>query len=163
MRAILKGHKHAVYSIAFSPNSRSLVSASADGSVRIWNIRDGSSKVLPVIGLPSYFVSVVFSPDGRFVAAGNLGYTLWIWDSRTYRLVAMWKGRMDTVWCIEFTPDGTSLICAAFNGTVKYWDVSSLGNRRGVSTGTIEEGFPEVVMFLGQDVGCVLLLSPNVK
>ena len=69
---MFKGHRSGVNSVAFSPNGRSLVSGSDDGSVRIWNIRDGSSKVLPVADSPSYFVAVVFSPDGRYVAAGHL-------------------------------------------------------------------------------------------
>ena len=71
MRAMLKGHKYPVSSVVFSPNGRCLVSASDDRSVRIWTIRDGSSRVLPVTGSPRYFESVVFSPNGLYVAAGN--------------------------------------------------------------------------------------------
>ena len=37
---------------------------------------------------------------------------------------------------------------------VKYWDVSSLGKRQGVTTDTMvnEDGFPEVRSFLGHSV-----------
>ena len=45
MRAMLKGHEYAVRNVAFFPNGCSLLSASADQ----WNIRDASSKNLPVI------------------------------------------------------------------------------------------------------------------
>ena len=151
-----------ITSLAFSPNGRSLVSASTDQSARIWNIRDGSSKVLPVTGLPGYFMSVIFSPDGRYVAAGNFDHSLCIWDSRTHRLVAKWWGHTNSVWCTEFTPDGNGLISGGLDMTLKYWDVSLLGNRQGVSTGTVvneERGFPEVQSFLGHYVRCLLLLS----
>ena len=161
---MLKGHKFEVNSIAFSPNGRSLVSASDDQSVRIWNIRGGSSKVLPVApGLvPSFFFSVSLSPNGLFVAASNLDGSLWIWDSRTHKLVATWQGHGSDVYCTEFTPDGKGLMSGSEDQTVKYWDVSSLGIRQGVSTGVVnEQGFPEVRSFLGHDVRS-FLLCPNV-
>ena len=162
MRAMLKGHKHAITGIAFSPNGRSLVSASLDRSVWIWNIRDGSSKVLPVTGSPRYFYSVAFSPGGWYVAAGNSDKSLWIWDSRTHRLLAKWWGHSGSVVCTEFTADGKGLISGGLDNTVKYWDVSSLGNRRGASTGTIvneEQAFPLVRRFLGHNVRALLYLT----
>ena len=162
MRAMFNGHKSEVNSIAFAPNGRSLVSASDDRSVRIWNIRDGSSKVLPVTGSPGYFNSVAFSPDGRYVAAGNMDSSLCMWDSRTHKLVAKWQGHTSDVGSTEFTPDGKGLMSGGSDNTVKYWDVSLLGNRQGSSTGTVvndEQGFREVRSFLGHDVRCVLLLS----
>ena len=165
MQAMLKGHENIVSAVAFSPNGRSLVSASYVGSIRIWNIRDGSSEALPVIGLPEYFISVVFSPDGRFVAAGHLDGSLWIFDSRTHRLVAKWRGHTDGVWCTEFMPDGQGLISGGYDKTVKYWDVSLLGNRQGVSTGMVlneELRLPFVRTFLGHDVCFFLPLRHNV-
>ena len=160
MRAMLKGHKEPVCNIAFSPNGRSLVSASYDCSVRMWNIRDGASKILPVTGSPSYFMSAVFSPDGQYVAAGNSDSSLCIWDYRTHRLVAKWLGHASSVWCTVFTPDGKGLMSGHSDKTIRYWDVGSLGNRQGMSTGTVvneERGFPEVRSFLGHNVRCVLL------
>ena len=164
MRAMLKGHKFGVNSIAFSPDGRSLVSASDDRSVRKWNLRDGSSKLLPVFsGFPMFFFSVAFSPNGWHVAAGNLDGSLWIWDSRTHKLVATWQGHASDsdVYCTEFTPDGKGLMSGSEDQTVKRWDVSSLGIPQGVSTRVVNEGFPEVQSFLGHDVCYILLSSCN--
>ena len=165
MRVMFKGHKSGVNNIDFSPDCHSLVSASDDKTVRIWNIRDGSSMVLPVTGSPSYFISVVFSPDGRYVAAGNVGKSLWIWDSRTHRLVAKWWGHTSGVWCIKFTPDSNGLISGGSDRTVKFWDISLLGDLQGVASGTVvneEQCFPLLRSFSGHDVRCALLLSRNV-
>ena len=131
MRAMFKRHKHEVNSIAFSPDGRSLVSGSDDGSVRIWNIRGGSSKELA--GTAGFLLCVVFSPDGRYIAAGNAANLLWIWDSRTHKLVANWEGHFGWVWCVEFTPDGKGLMSGCSDRTVKYWDVSSLGIHEAIS------------------------------
>ena len=153
MRAIFKGHKYQVNSVAFSPNGRSLVSASSDRSVRIWNTRDGSSKVLPITGQPEYFFSVAFSPDGRHIAAGNFDNSLWMWDSRTHTLVARWEGHTSDVRSTGFTPDGKGLMSGGSDNTIKYWDVSSLGIRQGVSTRAADAGgVLEVRRFVGHDV-----------
>lgn len=132
MRAKFKEHRNEVYSIGFSPNGRSLVSGS-NRSVCVWNIRDGSSKQLPVTDDTDYFMSVVFSPNGRYIAAGDLNNSLWIWDLRTRQLVANWKGHSDPVWCVGFTPDGKGLMSGSRDKTIKYWDVSSLGSHEAVS------------------------------
>ena len=50
MRAMFKEHTAPINGTAFSHNGRSLVSAYHGPSVRIWNLRDGSSNVMPVIG-----------------------------------------------------------------------------------------------------------------
>ena len=162
MRAMLKGHEGTVCNVAFSPNGRSLVSASGDMSVRIWSLRSGSSKVLPVTGSHGSFSSVVFSPDGRYVAAGNYYNSIWIWDSRTHRLMAMWRGHTNSAWCMVFTADGKGLVSGGEDQMVKYWDVSLLGNRQGVTSGMVvneEDGFPLVRNFLGHSVRFVQSFS----
>ena len=68
------------------------------------------------------FLSVVFSPDGKYMAAGDTGDSLWIWDSRTHNLVANWKGHRGPVWCVEFTPDGKGLMSGGSDMTTRYWE-----------------------------------------
>jgi len=61
-----------VYSAVFSPDGRFLVSGSGDGTMRIWDITDGSSKTLAITGSARSAVkSVTISSDGRLVAAGS--------------------------------------------------------------------------------------------
>ena len=154
MRAMFKRHTDEVNGISFSPDGRSLVTGSDDHSVCIWNIRDGSSKDLPVAA-PGLFLSVVFSPDGRYIAAGDARNSLWVWDSRTHKIVANWKGHSKLVWCMEFTPDGKGLMSGSMDSTVKYWDVSSLGIHGAVSRrATVVPGdpFPLIRSFSGHTV-----------
>ena len=155
MRSMFKLHWNEVNCVSFSPDGRSLVSASDDPSVRIWNIRDGSSKDLPVTDDARYFLSVVFSPNGWYIAAGDWKHSIWIWDSRTHKLVANWKGHSGCVWCVEFTPDGKGLMSGSADKTVKYWDVSSLGIH-GTASGrgavVLGNSFPLIRSFSGHSV-----------
>ena len=132
--------------IAFSPNGRSLVSPSQDKSVCVWNLRDGSSKVMPLTERTSIFLSTAFSPDGRYIAGGNFRELLWIWDSRRCTLVAKWLAHTDGVRRMEFSPDGKLLIGGSADGTVKCWDVTSLG------TGSDLQSFPQIRAFSRQKV-----------
>ena len=164
MQAMFKGHRNGVTSLAFFPDGRSLVSASFDYSVRVWSIRSGSSKVLPATGSPSVFKCFSFSPNGCYIAAGNVDNSLWIWNLRTHGLVAKWPGHTESALHTEFTPDGKGLITGGSDNTVKYWDVSSLGNRQRPSTRMVlneEQGFPLVWSFRGDSVRCILLYAPR--
>jgi tetratricopeptide (TPR) repeat protein len=83
--AVLKGHESEVYSAAFSPDGMRLASASADRTVRIWEVATG--KQLAVLkGHEGEVYSVAFSPDGTRVASGSSDRTVRLWDSIPHRV-----------------------------------------------------------------------------
>lgn len=154
MRAALVGHRKPATTIYFSPNSRFLVAGDSDGSVRIWTIRDGSSKKL--IDDAKNVLSVTFSPDGRHIASVDVHGWLRIWDARSGRLLDSWEGHRQDALCVAFSPDGKGLVSGSGDLILKYWDVSSLAfmkrGRGRVMGGTPGQRFHQIRTFEGHTV-----------
>ena len=76
----LRGHTDVVRSVAWSPDGRRLVSASDDGTVKVWDVSSGE-ELLTFRGKPGTpFTSVAFRPDGRRIVASQ-GNTMIVWDA----------------------------------------------------------------------------------
>jgi WD40 repeat protein/predicted Ser/Thr protein kinase len=70
---VCTGHTGRVTSISFAPDGSRVASASADGTVRVWDVRNGETIVIIGPGSKDVFSSVTFSPDGRLLA-GSISY-----------------------------------------------------------------------------------------
>src|SRR5204863_10147501 len=70
-------HKEFVNSVAFSPNGKTLASASADGTMKLWDA--STHRELASLKLDSMAAYITFSPNGETVAARfwNDSLTLW--------------------------------------------------------------------------------------
>lgn len=79
-------------------------------------------------------VCVAHAPDGRTLAATG-GRWVKLWDTETGRRAVTMKGHKETVQSIAFTPDGDTLVSAAVDGTIRFWDVVSGGERACFDTG----------------------------
>jgi general transcriptional corepressor TUP1 len=150
IRSVLYGHQQEVISLDFSLDGRLIVSGSWDKAARIWDMADGSSKVLAIddpdsLNNDAGINSVAISPNGQLVAAGSLDTVVRIWDVGTGALVERLLGHRDSVYGVAFTPDGKGLVSGSLDKTLKYWDVSGLisGGPEGQKEGA-NGGLPNV-------------------
>lgn len=81
--AALQGHRGSVYSVAFSPDSRRLVTGGADDPARVWNVANGQM-LLTLEGHTGSVMYAALSPDGRHIVTSNLDGT-----TRVYRVIAL--------------------------------------------------------------------------
>ncbi|MBH8564879.1 caspase family protein [Nostoc sp. CENA67] len=120
----LEGHSTLVYSVAFSPDSKTIASASWDKTVKLWNAATG--KEIITLKEHTYPVwSVTFSPDGKTIASASADTTVKLWNAATGKKITTLKGHSSEVYGVAFSPDGKTIASASADNTVKLWNVAT--------------------------------------
>jgi WD40 repeat protein/DNA-binding SARP family transcriptional activator len=134
---ILVGHGEPVWSLAFGPDGRTLVTGGANGRITLWNA-DGQHPLIRQFAGSDYAVSsVALSPDGQTLAVSDdLGVTR-IWDigeendsvirvlEPTPRglLTESTSGDLASIRDSTFSPDGRLLATGSDDGVINLWDI----------------------------------------
>jgi WD40 repeat protein len=133
--AILTGHKGAVFSVAFSPNGRTLASGSADSEIRVWDVRGHTEVGVPLADHQGFVYSVAFSPDGSTLASGSGDGTIRLWDTQTRKQPSeQLTGHGSYVYSVAYSPDGQTLASGSNDGTLRLWEVSDWRNPKPLAT-----------------------------
>lgn len=129
--AVLGGHTATVRALAWAPHRPRLVSAGADGTVRLWERGDDGGWVgdawRPTVlaALDAELWAVSFFPDGDRVAAACADGTAWVWDCATSSEGVRCEGHKGIVYGVACSPDGRRLVTGGRDGTVRIWDAAT--------------------------------------
>jgi WD40 repeat protein len=78
-KTTLMGHGDKVISVTFSPDRKTLASASFDNTIKLWDVATGKEKTT-LMGHGDKVISVTFSPDGKTLASASADNTIILWD-----------------------------------------------------------------------------------
>ncbi|HEY8211048.1 MAG TPA: TIR domain-containing protein [Myxococcaceae bacterium] len=123
-RVTFKGHSGSVMGAAFSPDGRQVVTASLDGTARIWDATTRRERV-KLQGHAGVVLSAAFSPDGRRVMTSGEDGTARVWDATSGQELLKLKGHTGAVWSTAFGPDGSTAATADADGTVYLWSLAA--------------------------------------
>jgi WD40 repeat protein len=118
----LRGHQEPVWSVAFSPDGRTLASASGDRTIKLWNVPAGAERAT-LRGHTDQVDAVAFSPDGKLLASAGHDRTVRLWDLTTLKEHTVFQGHASRVTCVAFSPDGQWLASGSYDKTVRLWPV----------------------------------------
>lgn len=120
----LAGHTSSVWGVAVMPDGRSALSASHDGTLKVWELASGC-ELRTLAGHSSQVNSVALTPDGRFAVSASDDATLKVWELSSGREVFSLTGHADSVNGVTVTPDGRFAVSASTDRTLKVWELAS--------------------------------------
>lgn len=161
----------ALWSVAFSPDGKLLLSAGQDNRIKFWRVEGkalvADGRVLSTKGTIPNHIRLAFSPDGKYLAAGNNTGDMRIFDAATWTVFADLPGHTGRVVGVQFSPDSSKLFSIADDG-VRIWSVAgkSLLTARVMPGGprslaVSQAGGPALWVAVGMDNRQVALFDAN--
>jgi sugar lactone lactonase YvrE len=126
-RLALAGHRGIVYSLAFSPDGKTLASASSDSTSRLWDVETGAER--RKLSGDKGISSIAFKPDGKTLVFAQSDGAIHLWDVEAGKERDVLAGHRDVVYCLAFSPDGNTLASASNDTTIRFWDVEAAAPR----------------------------------
>lgn len=117
-------HYGPVWSVAMSPDGKTMVSGSGDTLVRIWDVDSG----ILIYNLFYHFnivYAVAFAPNGKTFATGSEDTTIKIVDLETGNLIHSLLGHTQGVRTLAISPDSTKLVSGSYDDTIKIWNLET--------------------------------------
>ena len=102
---ILKAHINGVYTLAISPDGKTLASSSADETIKLWSLPDG--KLLATLEGDDRAHPLAINSDSKTLASSSsYGRTIKLWSLPDGRLFAALDGHKNRVRSLVISPDG---------------------------------------------------------
>jgi WD40 repeat protein/serine/threonine protein kinase len=122
-------HSNAVFSAAFSPDGKLVLTGDAVEKARLWDARAAVPVGTPIKASPGPSdapVLVAFKPDGSaFLTAGFRSGKVRFWDTKTRQVIGPTIEYPGGVFGVAFSPDGKLLLTSGQDGRARMWDADS--------------------------------------
>ena len=114
-----------VETLAFSPDSGTLLTGGKNSVARLWDVQTGALRA-ELKGHEGAVSAAAYSPDGRHTAVADENGAIRIWDGETFELKKTLTGHAGYVNSVAFSPDSRSLVSGGKDGRVLLWSVEDL-------------------------------------
>ena len=129
----LSGHSDTVWTVAISPNGKTLVSGGFDKTIKVWDLQTGKLR-RTLSGHTDAVRAIAMSQNGALLASASGDKTIKIWDLQSGTLLRTLTGHLGPVWSVAIGSDGQTLASGSYDSTVKIWNLQ---------TGTLRHTFPD--------------------
>lgn len=118
------GHGNLIHAVAYSPDRKTIASASEDQTIKLWDALTGNC-LKTFKGHKNAVFSITYNQTGNLLASGCYDGTIKIWNIDNGKCIKTLEGHTGGVRALffdEFYPS-EYLFSASIDGTVKKWNI----------------------------------------
>ncbi|QMW02658.1 WD40 repeat domain-containing protein [Spirosoma foliorum] len=128
LKKVIPAHANSVFTIAYSPDFRYLLTAGRDAHLKIWDVEKGYTLHSDIVAHMFAINHLAFSPDNRLLATASMDKSIKIWDAETYQLLkvvdrARHAGHGTSVNKLLWV-DSQQLLSGSDDRTISVWKLS---------------------------------------
>lgn len=124
---VIPAHRLVIRSLAASRDGSRLVSASADGNARIWQVvTPWEARALHTLAHPAPVSDTEFSPTGSLVVTAASDGSIRLWNVVDGRLLAETQLSGAPAIVARFSPDGSRVLSASDDQSLRVWNAETL-------------------------------------
>ena len=123
----INAHQNSIFTLAFSPDGRYLLSGSRDAHLNVWDCEKDFLLHTSIVAHMFAINHIAYNNEGTFFATGSMDKSIKIWDANEFRL-------MKVIDKARHTGHGTSvnkllwhgaetLLSASDDKTISVWDL----------------------------------------
>ena len=131
----VSAHGAGVAAVSFHPDGTKVATCGGDGVVRIWTLPEtGNPTQIGKLEPParggaapnttSPLSSVMYSNDGKYLAAGGADSATRVWDAASGAEVRSFRAHTDWVTAVAFAPSGQAIYSASVDKAVRMFDLA---------------------------------------
>jgi len=127
LHGTLHGHVGPVKGVAVNHDGSQVASASADTTVRIWDLAQGGEATV-LQGHTDAVNGVAFDSSGTMLVSCSADQTVRLWNALKGEIRSVFEGHGSEVTCVAFTPD-LRIVSGGRDTTLRLWNT---GNGDGI-------------------------------
>lgn len=119
-----EGHTETISSLQVSQDGKKLLTASWDGTIRLWDVSTGLADK-KFVGHVGAVHTAIFCNQERNMFTAGADRVIRYWDVATGKVLKSYEGHSAEVTSLQLTTDEKMLISHSLDGTTKFWNLSS--------------------------------------